>query len=76
MKTSIVPAQITTVEDKVAGNLSLPQLFLLSAPIFIGSLVYLIFPPFMGAASYKLVIVFVQSGLSSTHSLTPRLHNG
>ena len=59
MKTAIVPAQITTVEDKVAGNLSLSQLLLLAAPVFIGSAIYIIFPPSMGAAMYKLVILTV-----------------
>ena len=57
MKSSIVPAQITTVEDKVAGNLSLSQLLLLAAPGFLGSAIYIVFPPSMGAAMYKLVMV-------------------
>ncbi len=61
MKTAIVPAQITTVEDKVAGNLGLSQLMLLAAPVFIGSAVYIIFPPSLGAAVYKLVIVTIIS---------------
>src|SRR6266487_1064357 len=59
MKSSIVPAQITTVEDKVAGNLSLSQLLLLAAPVFIGSAIYIIFPPSLGAAAYKLAIVTI-----------------
>lgn len=59
MKTAIVPAQITTVEDKVAGNLSLSQLLLLAAPVFIGSAIYIILPPSLGAAIYKLVIVTI-----------------
>ena len=57
MKSSIVPAQITTVEDKVAGNLSLSQLMLLAAPVFIGSAIYIVLPPVMTAAIYKLVIM-------------------
>lgn len=59
MKTAIVPAQITTVEDKVAGNLSLTQLLLLAAPVFIGSAIYIILPPSLGAAAYKLVLVTI-----------------
>jgi len=66
MKSSIVPAQITTVEDKVAGNLSLSQLLLLAAPGFIGSAIYVVFPPSMGAAWYKLVMVI---GLAFAFSL-------
>ncbi len=61
MKTAIVPAQITTVEDKVAGNLGLSQLLLLAAPVFIGGAVYIILPPSLGAALYKLVVVTIIS---------------
>lgn len=59
MKTSIVPAQITTVEDKVAGNLSLSQLLLLSAPVFAGSAVYIALPPVLSMPIYKMVICAV-----------------
>ena len=59
MRSAIVPAQITTVEDKVMGNLSLSQLLLLSSPIFIGSLIYFAFPPNLGAAFYKTVLIAV-----------------
>src|SRR5674476_179344 len=59
MKTAIVPAQITTIEDKVVGNLSLSQLLLLAAPIFVGSAIYIIFPPNMGAALYKAILVTI-----------------
>lgn len=57
MKTSIVPAQITTVEDKVAGNLSLAQMLLLAAPMFGGSALYVILPPSLEAAPYKIAII-------------------
>ena len=33
MKLTVVPAQVTTIEDKIAGNLTLPQLLILSAPV-------------------------------------------
>ena len=29
MKTTVVPAQVTTVEDKIAGNLSFVQIIIL-----------------------------------------------
>lgn len=45
MKTTIVPAQITTVEDKIAGNLSFTQLLLLTAPVFLGGAVFVLAPP-------------------------------
>jgi hypothetical protein len=59
VKTSIVPAQITTVEDKVAGNLSLSQLLLLSAPVFAGSAIYIAFPPALAMPLYKIIVATV-----------------
>jgi hypothetical protein len=57
MRSTIIPAQITTVEDKIAGNLGVTQLLLLTAPIFGGSALFLIFPPFFGYAVYKVVLI-------------------
>lgn len=57
MKTTIVPAQITTVEDKIAGSLSLSQLLLLVAPVFIGSAVFIVLPPSLELMAYKIVII-------------------
>ena len=45
MKTAIVPAQVTTVEDKVAGNLNLTQLLLIASPVFVRGVIYAVFPP-------------------------------
>jgi hypothetical protein len=59
MKSTIVPAQITTVEDKIAGNLSLSQLLLLVTPAFIGSAIYIILPPFLNMADYKAVLMAI-----------------
>jgi hypothetical protein len=57
MKSTIVPAQITTVEDKVAGSLSLSQLVLLATPAFIGTAVYILLPPMGRMSLYKIVLV-------------------
>lgn len=57
MKATIVPAQVTTVEDRVAGNLGFSQLILLAIPVFGGSLLYAILPPTMGISLYKILIV-------------------
>jgi len=57
MRTTIVPAQITTVEDKIAGNLNMTQVFLLLLPVFFGSIVYLLFPPQLHFSLYKLPIM-------------------
>ncbi|OGL21455.1 hypothetical protein A2707_05470 [Candidatus Saccharibacteria bacterium RIFCSPHIGHO2_01_FULL_45_15] len=66
MKTTVVPAQVTTVEDKVAGSLSLQQLIMLTSPIFLGSVVYVLFPPFFKAEPYKIVIITVVFAVFAT----------
>jgi hypothetical protein len=57
MRTSIIPAQITTVEDKIAGNLNMTQIGILMTPVFLGTAIYCFFPPFMHFAIYKVIIV-------------------
>lgn len=59
MKTTIVPAQVTTVEDRIAGNLTLSQLLFLALPVFGCSILYVALPPFMGVAPYKVVLMSV-----------------
>ncbi len=56
MKTTTVPAQITTVEDRLAGNLSLTQLLLLVSPVFISCLIYVVLPPFIKISLFKVSI--------------------
>ncbi len=56
MKQTVVPAQITTVEDKIAGNISFKQMLLLVAPVFLGGAMYVFLPPFLGYSPYKIVI--------------------
>lgn len=57
MRISIVPAQITTVEDKIAGNISVQQAVLLGVPILIGFIIALVFPPSGQFVAYKIAIV-------------------
>lgn len=57
MRTTTVPAQITTVEDKIVGEISLVQLLLLVAPIFGGAALFVVLPPFFASAIYKIVII-------------------
>lgn len=57
MRSTVVPAQITTVEDKIAGSLGLSQLILLTVPIFGGSALYVLLPPFFNYAVYKIVFI-------------------
>ena len=66
MKTTTVPAQITTVEDRFAGGLSLTQLLLLVAPVFVSCAIYLIFPPFLKISIIKVGIscfIFICFGI-------------
>jgi hypothetical protein len=65
MRISIVPAQITTVEDKIAGNISVQQAILLGIPILLGFILALGFPPTGQLAGYKsisLLIIFLICG--------------
>jgi hypothetical protein len=68
MKQTVVPAQVTTVEDRIAGNLSLSQIMLLIAPVFIGTAIYFILPPLGKPTIYKFallsLLVFVAASLS------------
>lgn len=57
MRISIVPAQITTVEDKIAGNVSVQQAMLLGLPILFGFIIALVFPPSGQFVAYKIAIV-------------------
>jgi hypothetical protein len=56
MRTTIVPAQITSVEDKIAGNLSFTQLLLMIVPVFVSAGLFVFLPPF---TTYKLYKVFI-----------------
>ena len=69
MKVSVVPAQITTVEDRIAGNLNLTQLLLLSVPLFITVVMFFILPPFEHYSILKLVISLIAALISSVLSI-------
>jgi hypothetical protein len=65
MRTTIVPSQITTVEDRIAGRLGLSQLLLLISPIFGGSLIFVVLPPFFNYAVYKIVLIVCIASFSA-----------
>ena len=54
MRTTVIPAQITTVEDKIAGNLNLTQLMLMVASLFIGVMIYALLPKQASFSLYKI----------------------
>lgn len=57
MKTTVVPAQVTTVEDRIIGNLGFSQMLLLIIPVFVSAALFALLPPFMGSAVYKYVVM-------------------
>jgi len=59
MKVTVVPAQVTTVEDRIVGSLGFSQLVLIVSPVFLAAGLFVILPPFMGSAVYKFVIMCV-----------------
>lgn len=60
MITTSVPAQITSVEDKIAGSLSLLQVILLAMPVCFSTVLIVVFPPNLKIATYKITLaVFV-----------------
>ncbi len=62
MRVTAVPAQVTTVEDHIVGNIGLAQMILLCIPLFIGGLLFAVLPPVMHITAYKLsLIVLVTS---------------
>ena len=64
MKSTIVPAQMTTVEDKIIGSLSITQMALLIAPVIILAVMFAMLPPFVKVTPYKLSVggVFILIG--------------
>ena len=61
MKAIAIPAQVTTLEDRIAGNLSLRQLLLLCCPLFLSVAVYYLLPAFGRPSLYKLMVIGLTS---------------
>ena len=59
MRNTLVPAQITTVEDKITANLNLKQILIIICLIFIDLFIFGIFPPFFKLYLYKDIILFI-----------------
>lgn len=57
MRTTTVPAQITTVEDKIVGEISIAQLLLLVVPVFGSVAIFVLLPPFYSSSPYKIVLI-------------------
>ncbi len=59
MRTTVIPAQITTIEDKIAGNLNLTQVFILMMPIFLTTVLFAFVPPLMKLTWFKGISILV-----------------
>jgi len=60
MKTTVVPAQITTVEDRIAGSLTLPQIVLMVMAMVIGSVIYAVVMPKMHLGTIKMTLIAIE----------------
>ena len=69
MRTTIIPAQITTVEDKIAGSLNMTQILILMIPVLWTAVVYIVFFPVMKLAPYKFVLVLLSLVICLTLAL-------
>ncbi|HUA13578.1 MAG TPA: PrgI family protein [Candidatus Sulfotelmatobacter sp.] len=66
MKTSNIPAQITTVEDKITGNLSFKQLLILVAAICSDFLIFIVVPRPLKISALKVAICCAVTALISS----------
>ncbi len=73
MRVSAIPAQITTVEDRIAGNLNLTQILLLAVPIFTSAVIFFVLPPIGKFSIYKLILIIFFSSICA--SLALRVNN-
>jgi len=57
MRTTVIPAQITTVEDKIAGNLNFTQILLLLSALMTDTFIYAVLPQRLHFTMYKLPLM-------------------
>jgi hypothetical protein len=66
VRTHTIPSQVTTIEDRIAGNLSLTQILLLILPILLCIAVYAFFPPLSQLTILKTSMCFCVFFFSGT----------
>lgn len=59
MRTTIIPAQITTVEDKIAGSLNITQILLMITPILVDTLIYVALLPQSKINIFKIILMLI-----------------
>lgn len=72
MRTTIVPAQVTTIEDRIMGSLGFSQLMLLIVPIFIGAGLFALLPPFLDGSPYKYTLITIVTTLCCSLAIRVR----
>ena len=72
MRVSVVPAQVTTVEDRIIGCLGFMQILILVSAILCGAGVFVMLPPMMGEAWYKYGIIAAVLTVGSIVSIRVR----
>ncbi|HEY1074235.1 MAG TPA: PrgI family protein, partial [Patescibacteria group bacterium] len=60
MRTTVVPAQITSVEDRIAGNFTFAQVLLLIVPLLVGTAIYVGVEPRSDLSTVKTILVCAQ----------------
>lgn len=61
MRQTIVPAQITTVEDKIVGNLNMTQIVLIAFSLFIGVFIFAVLPQKLHFNLYKILLIIIST---------------
>ena len=69
MKQTVVPAQVTTIEDRIVGNLGISQMVLLSLPVLAAGIVFTVLPPALHIALYKLMFLVPFAALCAALSI-------
>jgi len=69
MKSTVVPAQITTVEDRIAGSLTFIQIILLVFSLIIGTAFYGLISPKLHLSTIKTVLMTLQFVIFGTLAL-------
>lgn len=59
MRTTVIPAQVTTVEDTIAGNLTLTQIVLLVSSLFVNTFLYALLPKQLAFSPSKILLMLV-----------------
>lgn len=59
MRTTVIPAQVTTIEDTIAGSLNLTQIALLLSALFVITFIYAVFPKPMMISYYKVLLFII-----------------